>query len=68
LYIFALHIISIKEYEKHSGKCITKEYVVDGNGSLIMCDVRSLLPYGSVYKALTDIVGKARVLLLKHKR
>ena len=55
---------NIKEYEKYSGKCITKEYVVDKYGLLIMCDVRSLLPYGSVYKALTDMVGKARVLLL----
>ena len=55
---------NIKQYEKETGKVISKEYVVDGYGTLIMCDVRSLISYGEVYKALTDVVGKARVIEL----
>lgn len=53
---------NIKKYEQETGKILTKEYDVDGYGPLIMCDVRSLLPYSGVYKELTNVVGKARVM------
>lgn len=55
---------NIKKYEQETGKILTKEYDVDGYGPLIMCDVRGLLPYSGVYKELTNVVGKARVLEL----
>lgn len=55
---------NIKKYEQETGKILTKEYQVDGYGPLIMCDVRSLLPYSGVYKELTNVVGKARVMEL----
>lgn len=55
---------NIKKYEQETGKILTKEYDVDGYGPLIMCDVRSLLSYSGVYKELTNVVGKARVMEL----
>ena len=55
---------NIKKYEKETGKVLTKEYVVDDYGSMMMCDVRSLLSYSGVYKELTNLVGRARLLEL----
>ena len=55
---------NIKKYEQETGKILTKEYQVDGYWPLIMCDVRSLLPYSGVYKELTNVVGKVRVMEL----
>ncbi|MBQ7890821.1 MAG: beta-lactamase family protein [Erysipelotrichaceae bacterium] len=55
---------NIRKYEQETGKILTKEYDVDGYGPLIMCDVRSLLSYQGVYKELTNVVGKARVMEL----
>ena len=55
---------NIRKYEQETGKILTKEYQVDGYGPLIMCDVRSLLSYQGVYKELTNVVGKARVMEL----
>lgn len=55
---------NILEYEKETGKTITKEYEVDGYGKLIMCDVRSLLSYKGTYKELTNLVGKCRTIEL----
>ncbi len=55
---------SILEYEKQTGKKITKEYYVDGKGKLIMCDIRGLLSYKTTFKDITNLIGMCRVLEL----
>ncbi len=55
---------SIREYEKKSGKTLINEYDTE-NGHFITTDVRSILPYTSYYKEITNLVGIIRLMALK---
>lgn len=50
-----------KEFEKITGKTITKE-AETVTGKYYMVDVRSLLPYGSIYKELVNLLSNSRLL------
>ena len=56
-----------KEYEKVSGKTITKEYEVDKLGKLKLCDIRSLLSYKvkpGFFKEIIDVISKSKLIEL----
>lgn len=58
---------NILEYEKITGKKITKEYYVDDVGKLVMCDIRNILSYKGTFREIINLIGKCRVIELNKK-
>ncbi len=58
---------AMKEFERTTGKVYTREYEVDGHGTLVMSDVRDVMTYTADYKLLTNLVGFLRTYMLSKK-
>lgn len=53
-----------KEYEKITGKIITKEGENDYTNKHYTLDPRTLLPYNGIYKELVNLIARGRILLI----
>ena len=53
-----------KEYEKITGKIITKEGKNDYTNKHYTLDPRTLLPYNGIYKELVNLIARGRILFI----